>query len=337
MNIAYHSSDTFASVLAVSMASIMENNQDMGEITFYVLEKQISNENKKKLNDLVGKYQRKLVLIPMPDMQKEFDFPIARVRKKWILDSYCRLFLGTILPKEVERVLYLDCDTLCNGSLNNFCNQELDDNYCAGVIDAVGENYYRLFKMNDSSRYCNSGIVLFNLKKWREDGIEDKVAQYVRQHNGYVFFMEQSVMNIILQDKIKILHPKYNVYTLISGLNYQNLKLLRHCKRFYSENECEEAKRDPRLIHLTNLFLIKGRPWQEKNKHPYRNLFLSYRSVTPWADSPLMKMNLSFSKRLLYNVLTIVPDKIKLFLIGIIYEYIRPVQISRKQKGIQKN
>ena len=332
MNVAYHSSDSFTHVMAVSMVSIMENNKDMDDIKFYVLEKQISEDNKQKLNGMVASYNRKLIFIPMPDMQNDFDFPIARVRKKWILDSYCRLFLGTILPKEVERVLYLDCDTLCHGSLKGFWNQDLEGNYGAGVVDAVGEHYYKLFGMNDTSRYCNSGMMLFDLKKWREDGIEVKVARYVRQHNGYVFFMEQSVMNIVLQDKIKILHPKYNVYTLISSMTYQDLKLLRHCKRFYTEKECEEAKTDPRLIHLTNLFMVKGRPWYEGNEHTYKELFMKYRMLTPWKDDSLMRMSLSTQKKIQFVVMKMVPRKLLLSMIGILYEYIRPIQIARSQK-----
>ena len=330
MNIAYHSSDSFAPVLAVSMVSIMENNKGMDEITFYVLEKQMSEESKHKLSQMVASYNRKLVLIPMPDMQKDFNFPIARVRKKWILDSYCRLFLGSILPKDVERVLYLDCDTLCHGDLQEFWDMDLQGYYCGAVTDAVGEHYYELFDMNKTSRYCNSGMVLFDLKRWREDGMEDKVAAYVRERNGFVFFMEQSVMNIVLQDKIKILHPKYNTYTLISELSNQELKWLRHCKRFYSKQECDEARRDPRLIHLTNLFLVKGRPWLEGNNHPYKDIFMNYRKLTPWKDEPLMTQNLSVSKRIQISIINMLPRWISLPLIGIVYEYIRPKQIARQ-------
>ena len=330
MNVAYHSSDSFTPILAVSILSIMENNKDMDEITFYVLEKQVSEKNKKKLFEMVASYGRKLVLIPMPDMQKDFNFPIARVRKKWILDSYCRLFLGTILPKSVERVLYLDCDTLCHGNLQEFWGMDLEGKYCGAVTDAVGEHYYELFEMNKTSRYCNSGMVLFDLKRWREDKMEDKVAEYVREKNGYVFFMEQSVMNIVLQDKIKIIHPKYNTYTLISALTDSELRWLRHCKRFYTNDECAEARRDPRLIHLTNLFLVKGRPWIEGNNHPYKKIFMGYRKLTPWKDEPLMKQNLKFSKKLLMNILYILPRCMSLPLIGIVYEYIRPRQIARQ-------
>lgn len=330
MNVALHSSDSFASVLAVSMVSIMENNQEMADITFYVLEKQICEENKKKLRDMVSKYGRNLVMIPLPDMQRDFNFPIARVRKKWILDSYCRLFLGSILPKDVERVLYLDCDTLCHGNLQELWDMDLQGCYCGAVIDAVGEHYYELFGMNETSRYCNSGMVLFDLKHWREDSMEDKVAEYVREKNGFVFFMEQSVMNIVLQDRIKVLHPKYNTYTLISALSDKELKWLRHCKRFYSEAECAEARRDPRLMHLTNLFLVKGRPWIEGNTHPLKDMFMSYRALTPWQGEPLMKYHSSLAKRIQYRILNAFPHWLSLPMIGIIYEYIRPMQIAKQ-------
>jgi lipopolysaccharide biosynthesis glycosyltransferase len=266
----------------------------------------------------------------MPDMQKDFNFPIARVRKKWILDSYCRLFLGSILPKEVERVLYLDCDTLCHGDLQELWDMDLQSCYCGAVTDAVGEHYYELFNMSKTSHYCNSGIVLFDLKRWREGKMENKVADYVREKNGFVFFMEQSVMNIVLQDKIKILHPKYNTYTLISGLTNQELRWLRHCKRFYSKQECDEARNDPRLIHLTNLFLIKGRPWLEGNKHPFRVLFMNYRALTPWKDEPLMIDNTSKTKQIGMGVIRAMPRWISLPIIGIVYEYIRPRQIARQ-------
>lgn len=330
MNIVYHSSDLFAPVLAVSMVSIMENNKGMDDITFYVLEKQMTEDSKQKLFQMVAAYNRKLVLIPMPDMQKDFNFPIARVRKKWILDSYCRLFLGTILPCNVEKVLYLDCDTLCHGDLSEFWNTDLGDNYCGAVTDAVGEHYYELFEMNKTSRYCNSGIVLFDLKRWRDDRIEDKVADYVRKKNGFVFFMEQSVMNIVLQDKIKILHPKYNTYTLISALSNRELQWLRHCKRLYGNDELEEARKDPRLIHLTNLFLVKGRAWIDGNKHPYKDIFTSYRALTPWNNEPLMKEEISKLKQIEMSIIRSMPRWISLPIIGVVYEYIRPRQIARQ-------
>ena len=54
-----------------------------------------------------------------------------------------------------------------------------------------------------------------DLIRWRKQKIGDKVAEYVREHNGYVFFMEQTVFNAVLDSQIYILHPRYNVFSLM--------------------------------------------------------------------------------------------------------------------------
>ena len=58
MNVTYHSSDLFAPVLATSMASLFENNKSFDEIHVYIFENPLSDENKDKLNQLAGKYNK---------------------------------------------------------------------------------------------------------------------------------------------------------------------------------------------------------------------------------------------------------------------------------------
>lgn len=43
MNVAYHSSDSFASILATSIASLFENNKGMDEIHVYIIEEKITD------------------------------------------------------------------------------------------------------------------------------------------------------------------------------------------------------------------------------------------------------------------------------------------------------
>ncbi len=46
MNVFYFSSDLFASVVAVSMVSLLENNKEQEKITFYIVDDGISDEKK---------------------------------------------------------------------------------------------------------------------------------------------------------------------------------------------------------------------------------------------------------------------------------------------------
>ena len=273
MNIVLHSSDSFSSVLAVSMVSVLENNPKE-KIDFYVIEHGITDRHKRMIEQMVLKYPNgRISFVPMPDINKQYKLGLKQIKSTWLFDAYCRLFLGSILPDDVDRALFLDCDTLCNGSISEFYNTDLGDNLAAGVIDCLSDAYYDLFNMDETSRYCNSGVVLLDLKKWREQHIESAITEYVRKNNGYVFFMEQSVMNIVLQNKIKIVHPCNNTYTLMVAFSHENLRRLRKCKRYYSDEEIDEAISKPTLIHLTTNFYVKGRPWVKGNKHPFSQLF----------------------------------------------------------------
>lgn len=331
MNVVLHSSDLFSAVLAVSMVSILENNKGEETLNFFVIEHEISESHKGDLCNIISKYQNaNLTFIPMPDINTQFGLGLKMIKSIWLFDSYCRLFLGSILPINVEKVLYLDCDTLCNEKLSDFYNIDLEDYYAAGVIDCLSDPYYELFDMDKTSRYCNSGMLLLNLKKWREDNMENTVADYVRSKNGYVFFMEQSVVNILLQNKIKIVHPRYNTYTLMVAFSHENLRRLRRCTRYYSDSEIDEAIKNPVIIHLTNGFYVKGRPWIEGNQHPFRDLFMKYRALTPWKNEPLFPDKSDWKQKAVTTFVNVLPQRIMCSVVGWIYNVWRPKHIKKR-------
>ena len=51
MNIVYYSSDLFSEMCGVAIQSLCENNKDADDINIYVVEDNISDENKKRLNN----------------------------------------------------------------------------------------------------------------------------------------------------------------------------------------------------------------------------------------------------------------------------------------------
>ena len=170
----------------------------------------------------------------MPDINKSEHLHLKKIKEKWIFDSYCRLFLDKLLPEEVEKVLYLDGDVLNIGSLKELWSLDMGESSAAAVIDCLGEKYYELLGLGKNARYCNSGVILFDLDKWRKDCMGDKVRKYVHDNNGYVFFMEQTVFNAVMQGKIKILHPKYNTYSMMQ------------------RNSCFFLLRSRKLLHLSD-------------------------------------------------------------------------------------
>lgn len=323
MIIAYHCSDQFAQMVGVSMVSLLKNNIDASEITIYIIEHDITCENRSILKKIVADYNRELIFIPMPDINKSENLGLRKVKKKWIFDSYCRIFLDVILPSDVERVLYLDGDVMIVDSLHDLWETDMNECCCAGVLDCFNEKYYSYFSFTQTAKYCNSGVILFDLNLWKQKNINKRIKEYIKSQNSYIYFMEQTVWNVVLQDEIYILDPKYNVSTMMQYLTYQELELLRKPSRFYSENEIQSANKNPVIIHMTSSFLIRNRPWIENTNHPYKFVFLQYRDLTPWKDEMLIKDCRSKTQKILDVIIKIVPKKLMLIIASFLYNNIR--------------
>lgn len=329
MNIVYHASDSFAKVTGTSIVSIFENNKDVDEITVYIIEKNFSEENKQKMNKMADKYGRNIIFIPMPNINETENLQLKKIKEKWIFDSYCRLFLDKLLPETVDRVLYLDGDVLNVGSLKELWNEELGDVCAAAVIDCIGEKYYEILGLNDDARYCNSGVILFNLVQWRKLNMGEKVKEYVHENNGYVFFMEQTVFNAVLQGKIKILHPKYNTYSMMQILSYEELMKLREVKRYYSKQIIKEAVDNPILVHMTSSFLVVNRPWCMITTHPMKSEYKKYSKLTPW-ENLLINDTRSYIKKTIDWTIQKLPIGLVIMIVGFIYNNIRVISIKKK-------
>ncbi|MCI8638460.1 MAG: glycosyltransferase family 8 protein [Coprococcus sp.] len=282
----YHSSDLFAPVLGTSVVSVFENNKSFDEIHIYIFENPLSEDNKKKLIDIADSYARNIHFIPMPDINETQNLGLKDVRAGWFFNSYMKLYLDKLLPKEIHRVLYLDSDILVVDDLTELWNMDLKGHCAAGVTDCLGERYYNILGLSKKAYYCNSGMILEDLCLWREKNIGDKVRNYCNKNGGYVFFMEQTAFNAALDNNILIIHPKYNVYSMMQCLTYEELLRLRKAERFYTKDEIAEAVARPAIIHLTNSFLLINRAWYENSNHPCRDMYQEYKKLTPWKNEP---------------------------------------------------
>lgn len=331
MNIAYHCSDAYARILGVSLASLFENNIYTDEINIYIIERRISDKNKKALNSIAEQYCRKIIYIPMPDINKKEHLSLKKVKKKWMFDSYCRLYLDDLLPEELEKVLYLDSDVLVTDSLDMLWKTDLKNHCVAGVKDCFGDNYYKLLGLKENSSYCNSGVLLINLVQWKKEKIGYQVREYLKTHNGYVFFMEQTTLNGIIQDRWFILDPRYNVNTLMMMLNYDEIDKLRHIKdNFYDKETVEKAVLAPAIIHMTSVFLVHNRTWIENNNHPAEALYKKYKKLTPWKEESDIPDNRSFLIKFKDRIIDIMPRSLLISGVSVIYNRFRIVSIKRK-------
>lgn len=335
MNVVYHSSDSFAVVTGVSITSLFENNKSADTINVWLIEHDITQENKNNLIKIANKYERKIYFIPMPDINSKWHLNLKMIKDEWLFDSYVRLFLDDILPVSVERVLYLDGDVLITDSLQELWHIDLQGKCAAAVTDSIGESYYEMFRLSKNARYCNSGVILMDLIRWRKQKIGDKVAEYVREHNGYVFFMEQTVFNAVLDSQIYILHPRYNVFSLMQCMSYDEHMYLRRPERFYAKKFIREAVEKPCLVHLTTCFFIINRAWIKNNNHPFKEIYLKYKEMTPWEKEPLSSDKRKSKKKIVDFFVLYLPRSFVIFVASFLYRYLRVWKIGSAMKKFQ--
>lgn len=322
MNLLYFSSDAFISVAAVSIVSLLESNKDSNEINIFIIDDGISHEKRNLLEGMIAPYKRRVSYIPAPDPSEFFKFPFKS--RYQMGHSYMRMCIGSLLPPDVHRVLCLDSDTLVPGNIEELWEMDMGDNILAGVADCVNTKAFsHQFMLGSKDVYCNAGMFLINLDAWRTNHVEDEIRETIQEHNGNIFFFEQTLMNYCCRGKIIKLDASYNCYTLFYALTYENLIRWRRPTNFYRESEIRKAIESPRIIHFTRNFYMTSRPWVEGCDHPYTETYKQYMRMTPWPS--VMPDNRSNWKKIQYRLFHLIPQSLLVYIVNILYNGVRPL------------
>ncbi|MBO3273552.1 glycosyltransferase family 8 protein, partial [Hymenobacter defluvii] len=105
------------------------------------------------------------------------------------LANYYRLFFADLVPQHLEKLLYLDIDTLVVGNLSTLFQTELGDFAIGAVLDT--EMHLRAdLGLTTKSDYFNSGVLLINLPQWRQQRVTERACdialRYPEKVQGWV-------------------------------------------------------------------------------------------------------------------------------------------------------
>lgn len=187
---------------------------------------------------------------------------------------YLRLLLPNILPKNIERVLYLDSDLIVISDLTNLFNVNLGDFSTAMVPElAMDVDKFRRYEFN-------SGVMVIDLKSWRSNDLSKKVMDYIESYKGRLVCVDQSAINAILWEKTKPLDIKWNLVSTYFN-QYEKFQDSEKLK-------IRTALDTPKIIHFTT----GSKPWLYLNEHPYKRKFYSYLRNTPFRNEKEKNKNL---------------------------------------------
>ncbi|MCQ2173669.1 MAG: glycosyltransferase family 8 protein [Bacteroidales bacterium] len=279
MNVVFSSDNNYIRHLGVAVYSLLSKNDKCPKIRIFVIDNEISRGNKDKLTSVVEVFPNSSIeYIPFKQWRDSLKLDMP-----WniSLSSYGRLFVASMLPKDVDRVLYLDCDMIVTQPLNDLWNYDLKGNVIAAVQDAVPDRFKYAVGLRSEDRYFNAGLLLIDLKKWRETDCERKCLDFIRERQGRVFHHDQGVLNGVFRNSLACLPLKFNVMTVQYIFNRR--KIMKYfCEHtdYYAAEEIDEAKQNPAILHFTPSFTV--RPWVRGCKHPLKNLYWNCLAQTPW-------------------------------------------------------
>lgn len=128
---------------------------------------------------------------------------------------YYRIFAASLLPPEMDRILYLDGDTIVINPIDKLYNMEFEGNYflaCTHVRKFLNKvNQYRL-GLGEESTYINSGVMLMNLHELREKQNIKEVMLFAEKRKRYFILPDQDIITALYGNKTGILDTmKYNL------------------------------------------------------------------------------------------------------------------------------
>lgn len=296
--IVYASDNNYIPHLAASILSVIKTNTNISDLNFYILDNAISKSEKDKLFEICNKYDRKIAFL---DISKHIEE--ASLATSFNKTAFSRLFIASIIKE--EKALYLDCDTIVNGSLQSLFETNLTGYLVAGVQDTVSSKLRMDVGLDYDEKYINSGVLLINLKQWREESIESKFIECIKSFNGDVPHNDQGIINAVCHHRTLIIDAKYNVQDAMQLYSGPQIEQIFDIPKYYEDTTLIDAKKRPVIIHYTEANF--GRPWFIDSNHPFRREYLKYREElkaywpVPHKKTKLKKRINRRAKQLIYK------------------------------------
>lgn len=280
IHIAYTSSRKYISFVTISIHSILESNPDT-RFHFHVLGEGLTDVEVNNIKAVLPKEEAELSVYPLTDLRGMLTIDVP---KEFPMIAYARLFLQSVLPESVDRVIYMDGDTVVRGDLMPFYCSDIGDSLVGGIIDPlISTAYKQRTGIPADEPYINAGVLLIPLARWREEDMQGRFLNILQKNNGTIYMFDQGLVNIGCLGRKCLLSPKYDMMTNYLTYSYRYLK--RYNNPFYDKDIVDDAVQNPVLIHFTGR--LYGRPWEEDCIHPYKELYLRHKAATAYCGNPI--------------------------------------------------
>ena len=260
---------------AVAFYSLLNKAKSGVLYEMYVLHSDITEEKQKLLIDIVNKKgNAKLTFINTKGFLSEFwengSFNFSSSNSTFTVDTVLRCFGAKFFP-QYDKIIYSDVDIVVVDDISEIYDVDLTSKYVAGVknpfshwskdeLSHLKPEHYEMLH----DKYIAGGIWVMNLKKIREDNLEQRMVDIIKDETIIKRWNDQDIINIACEGKVGFLPINYISYPYM-------IDLLTHpdFKSDYTREELFDSIINPKIIHFA-----ADKPWNSNPK--YSNLWWTF-------------------------------------------------------------
>lgn len=264
--------------LGVVIWSAAKSNPDLA-LAFHVFVNELPDDEKIKLAEAAGELDTVIYVhivddsVLQPLMAENSKAAYGKVPAYWY-----RFVAPDTLKGMTDRVLYLDGDVMCRGSLKELAKLDFHGKIAAVVSD---RNEKKQAELLGSHRFFNSGMVLINIEVWQKENLSSLSIQEIKdglvtfQKTGYyhgrnkVTYCDQNILNYLFDQKSIFLQKKYNYIYILT------------ISAFMKKQPFNEEYQKQVLIH----FAGGVKPWHSwVQDQPVIQEYAAFQKESPWKD-----------------------------------------------------
>ncbi|WHX98441.1 glycosyltransferase family 8 protein [Neobacillus sp. DY30] len=248
------SSDEYAKHTAVMLTSLLENKKSTNPISIIIIGT-ISEKNKMKIVEALERYETAIKFFKVDPKI----FHNLKLTRHFKYENYYRLLIADLLNPAIKKAIYLDSDMIIRDDITQLWDINIDDYFLAASRKSYLKRKQKELSIPNEFGYFNSGVMVINLRKWRENNVYQLVIDYLINNESKIDYVDQDGLNGVLYDKYLNFDKRWNLTT-------------GDLKRLKNKNI------NPSIIHFSG----KDKPW--KKGHKYQNEYFKYLNLTIWNE-----------------------------------------------------
>lgn len=262
--------DNYVVPAAVAFSSLLEKAADDVFYNMYVLHHDITKANQNLLQDIVSRRGNAELTFKdtgnflLDHWNESFNSGSNQNGlDQFTVDAIIRCFAAQFFP-ELDKIIYSDVDVIFMDDISELWDVDLSNSYIGAVLNAFLKfSEYELSHLSGENReklkdsYFAGGIQVFNLAKIRNDRLEERMLEIVKDKTIIKRWPDQDVMNLACDNKVTYISLRY--------ISYPYLEKIMSVKGFeshYTHDELMDSIKRPKILHFA-----AQKPWNDYPKY----------------------------------------------------------------------